>query len=155
MASKKNRQIIFDKYDGHCAYCGDPLKKGWHVDELLPVIRKKKWIKSGFYHKQTGNVKIYNDGGFKNSDYEWKDGKWIADGMEHPERLTIDNQMPSCPSCNINKHSGSVEEFRSLITGFMKHLNEINTQYKIAKRYGLVKENDIEVVFYFEKFEKQ
>ena len=21
--SKKNRQIIFDKYNGHCAYCGD------------------------------------------------------------------------------------------------------------------------------------
>jgi hypothetical protein len=33
----------------------------------------------------------------------------------------------------------------------MKHLNEVSTQYKIAKRYGLVTENEIEVIFYFEK----
>jgi len=32
----------------------------------------------------------------------------------------------------------------------MKHLNEINTQYKIAKRYGLVAETGIDVKFYFE-----
>lgn len=31
----------------------------------------------------------------------------------------------------------------------MKHLNEKSTQYKFAKRYGLIVENDIEVKFYF------
>ena len=45
----------------------------------------------------------------------------------------------------------SLEEFRDLITGFMKHLNEINTQYKIAKRYGLVSETIKPIVFYFER----
>lgn len=45
----------------------------------------------------------------------------------------------------------SLEDFRKLITGFMKHLNEVSTQYKIAKRYGLVKETEIKVEFYFEK----
>ena len=126
MASKKDREIIFNKYGGKCSYCGDPLQKGWHVDELLPVKRNHKYDKN----KQ----------------------KFIWDGTyEHPERLNIDNQMPSCPSCNINKHSGSIEEFRSLITGFMKHLNEVNTQYKIAKRYGLVKEEIKPILFYFEK----
>lgn len=68
----------------------------------------------------------------------------------HPERDNIDNLMPSCASCNINKHSESLESFRSMIKAYMKHLNDINTQYKIAKRYGLVTENDIEIVFYFE-----
>ena len=126
MASKKDREIIFNKYGGKCSYCGDPLQKGWHVDELLPVKRNHKYDKD----KQ----------------------KFVWDGTyEHPERLNINNQMPSCPSCNINKHSGSIEEFRSLITGFMKHLNEINTQYKIAKRYGLVKEEINPIVFYFEQ----
>lgn len=38
------------------------------------------------------------------------------------------------------------------IQGFKKHLNEINTQYKISKRYGLVIEVDKPVVFYFETF---
>ena len=115
MASKKDREIIFNKYGGKCSYCGEPLQKGWHVDELLPVRRNG-------------------------------DGTCM-----HPERFNIDNQMPSCPSCNINKHSGSIEEFRNLITGFMKHLNEINTQYKNAKRYGLVKEEIKPIVFYFEQ----
>jgi hypothetical protein len=48
----------------------------------------------------------------------------------------------------------SLEEFRSLIQGFMKHLNELNTQYKIAKRYGLVIENIKPIVFYFEYLSK-
>jgi len=129
MASKKDRKIIFNKYDGHCAYCGDLLQKGWHVDEMLAVKRNHKYDKS----KQ----------------------KFVWDGTyQHPERLNIDNQMPSCPSCNINKHSGTIEDFRNLISGFMKHLNEVNTQYKIAKRYGLVKEEVKPVVFFFEKFNR-
>jgi hypothetical protein len=76
--------------------------------------------------------------------------KLIHDGFFHPERLVLENQMPACASCNINKHSMELEEFRSLISGFMKHLNEISTQYKISKRYGLVVETDKEVKFYFE-----
>jgi 5-methylcytosine-specific restriction endonuclease McrA len=122
---KLDRLIIFNKYNGRCAYCGEPLQEGWHVDELLPVRR--------------------------NSKYDKKKRKFVYDGTcEHPERLNIDNQMPSCPSCNINKHSMSLEAFRNLIAGFMKHLNEVNTQYKIAKRYGLVNETIKPIVFYFE-----
>jgi len=112
--SKKDRQIIFDKYDGHCAYCGNLLEKGWHVDELLPVRRNG-------------------------------DGTCL-----HPERFSIDNQMPSCPSCNINKHSMSLEEFRMLIAVFINSLNKRSVQYKIAKKFGLIKEISKPVVFYFE-----
>ena len=115
MRNKERRQIIFNKYDGKCAYCGVDLKKGWHVDELLPIRRNP-------------------------------DGSCLL-----PERIHIDNQMPSCPSCNISKHSNTLEEFRSLIIGFMRHLNDVNTQYKIAKRYGLVSEINKPVKFYFEK----
>ena len=124
--SKKNRAIIKQRFGGKCAYCGCELQKGFHVDELLPVMRNYK------YNKNTG--------------------KHTADGTcLHPERFNIDNQMPSCPSCNINKHSMSLEEFRNLITGFMKHLNEVSTQYKIAKRYGLVEEIIKPIIFYFEQ----
>jgi len=63
--------------------------------------------------------------------------------------------MPACASCNINKHALKLEDFRQLVAGFMKHLNERNTQYKIAKRYGLVREHDKPVVFYFEQYENQ
>jgi 5-methylcytosine-specific restriction endonuclease McrA len=134
---KADRQMIFDKYEGRCAYCGCELEKGWHVDELLPCRRKER-IVLGHWRGE-----------------EWVPTKTVPDGYDHPERLHIDNQMPACASCNINKHSMSLEEFRSSIVGFMKHLNEINTQYKIAKRYGLVKEFIEPVVFYFEKINQQ
>lgn len=120
--SKKDRKIIHDKFGGKCAYCGCELVKGWHVDEIKPVRRRKKYV----------------------------NGKWVDDGCDHPENFHIDNQYPACASCNINKHSMSLEDFRIAIKGFMNHLNNISVQYKIAKRYGLVYENNIEVKFYFE-----
>jgi hypothetical protein len=122
--SKAEREAIFNKFGGKCAYCGCELQKGWHVDEVEPCRRKYVWDRER--------------------------GEWKHVGFSHPDRLHIDNQNPACASCNINKHSMSLEEFRSAIVGFMKHLNEINTQYKIAKRYGLVQETVKPVVFYFE-----
>lgn len=151
MTAKEKRELVFNKYAGRCAYCGCELKKGWHVDELLPVCRKTKWVKPGFFNKKTGLRKAVMFRAMDNPDYEYRGGKWVYDGMEHPERLHIDNQMPSCPSCNISKHSMSLEDFRKLIEGFRKHLNEFNTQYKISKRYGLVIEVFTPVEFYFEK----
>ncbi len=129
---KTDRQKIFDKYGGRCAYCGCELQKGWHVDEVEPVRR------------------IWTD------EYDEKKGKWSRKivGSVHPDRFNIENQNPSCPSCNINKHSESLDSFRKAIKGYMKHLNEVSTQYKIAKRYGLVQETDIEVEFYFEKIQR-
>jgi len=127
--NKKDREIIYNKFNGHCAYCGCKLEKGWHVDELLPIKRNRK--------------------------YDYNKRKWIYDGTcEYPERLNINNQMPTCASCNINKHSMSLEEFRKLIEGFMSYLNNKNTQYKIAKRYNLIKENIKPIIFYFETYNK-
>lgn len=127
MTKKEKRNLIYNKFDGRCAYCGEELQKGWHVDEFLPVKRNMRWNKA-----KTAYV---HDGTY-----------------EFPERLHIDNQMPSCPSCNINKHSMSLEEFRFLIENFITSLNRDSTQYKIAKRYGLIMEvQKPEVVFYFEK----
>lgn len=132
---KSDRQRIFDKYGGRCAYCGCELQKGWHVDEIEPVRRSFKYVKD------------------ENGDSIWnvEKRKWETKPvLIHPERLHIDNQNPSCASCNINKHSESLEQFRKNIAAYMKHLNEVSTQYKIAKRYGLVQETGIKVKFYFE-----
>lgn len=126
--TKKNRQLIFNKYNGRCAYCGCELQKGWHVDEIEPVRRNRKW----------NSEKSKFEGDKENP-------------MMHPERLCIENQNPSCASCNINKHSESLESFRNSIKGYMTHLNDKSTQYKVAKRYGLVSEIDIPVKFYFEE----
>lgn len=135
MSKKEDRAIVFNKFGGRCAYCGEILQKGWHIDELLPV--KRGWR----YKKDSKGVHLVDEKGVNLKE----------NYVEYPERFNIDNQMPSCPSCNINKHSMSLEEFRNLISGFINSLNERNTIYKIAKRYGLVRETNIKVEFYFEK----
>ncbi len=150
--------MIFNKYGGKCAYCGESLQKGWHVDELLPCRRKYKRISGHYILKATGeeaNVRNLNENELTTENYTFVPERVISDGYSHPERLHIDNQMPACASCNINKHSMSLEGFRSLISGFMKHLNESSTQYKIAKRYGLVQETIKPIVFYFETFKQK
>lgn len=36
---KKIRLQVFNKFKGHCAYCGIALPNRWHVDHLEPVER--------------------------------------------------------------------------------------------------------------------
>lgn len=146
---KADRQAIFDKYGGKCAYCGCVLEKGWHVDELEPCRRRYDFV-AGHWNI---DVRGMNDEQCEAAGAKWIEGRDVFVGYEHPERLRIDNQMPACASCNINKHSSSLEEFRAMISGFMRHLNEVNTQYKIAKRYGLVTEDIKPITFYFETFQ--
>lgn len=121
------RQRIFDKFSGRCAYCGCELVKSWHVDHIEPIVRNSQWNKNKGRFEQTGTCR-------------------------KPENKNLDNYNPSCASCNIQKNSYTVEQFRSNIKQFVNSLNQYNTQYKFAKRYGLIEEKDIEVIFYFEKY---
>ena len=117
MFMKNNiRDIIYNKYDGRCAYCGCSIEKNkWHIDHIEPIVR---------------NI-----------------GK---KGCSHPTRENIDNLNPSCISCNIQKHSYSIEQFRENIKYFVTSLNKYSNQYKFAKKYGLILETNNEVIFYFE-----
>jgi len=112
---KKDREVIFNKYKGKCAYCGCELLKGWHVDHIEPIVRN-----------------------------------WESGTCQRPENENLLNYNPSCPSCNIQKNSYTLEQFRNNIKQFVNSLNQYNTQYKFAKKYGLVTETEIEVKFYFE-----
>lgn len=113
--TKLQRETLFGKYNGKCAYCGCELQKGWHVDHIEPIVRS-----------------------------------WWNGTCEKPENKRIDNCNPACASCNIMKSSESLESFRNKISGFINSLNQYSTQYKFAKRYGLVAETNIKVKFYFE-----
>lgn len=118
--NKKDREIVFNKFGGRCAYCGCELKKGWHLDHLDPVRRG----------------------------YNYAD-KLV---MAHPHLDTIENAMPACAKCNINKHSESIEQFRISIARYLESLNLRMVQYQMVKKYGLIQETGIEVKFYFETF---
>ena len=124
---KSDRIKIFEKYGGKCAYCGGELTKSWHADHIQPIVRDSKWDR--------------------------KKSKFVDSGTcSNPENEILENFNPACPSCNIQKNSFTLEQFRSNIQGFLNSLNLYNTQYKFVKKYGLVTETKMEVKFYFETF---
>lgn len=45
--SKEQRQKIFDKYNGRCAYTGKPLDDKWQVDHIEPVSYYRMFLLQG------------------------------------------------------------------------------------------------------------
>lgn len=125
--NKKQREIIFNKTNGKCSYCGEMLQRGWHVDHIEPVIRKSKYT----------------------------NGKLIStQNMRRAHLHHEDNMMPSCPSCNILKSTSSVDGFREVIADRLRQLDR-NPSYRMAKRYGLITESEIDIKFYFETMQQE
>ncbi|QJW82489.1 HNH endonuclease signature motif containing protein [Burkholderia glumae] len=122
------RQQLRLKYDGRCAYCGDPLADRWHSDHIEAVLRAVET-------KRTAS------------------GRWklVSGPARHPERDVVENYNPACPPCNISKGQLSIEQWRAWLAGHVNSLNTYHPIYRIAKRYGLIVETGMPVVFYFER----
>lgn len=116
--SKKDRELIKQKYGGNCSYCGIALNGKWQVDHLKPILRNP-------------------DGTCK-----------------YPELHTFENFMPSCVSCNMDKKTYSIDIWRTMLYNKINLLNN-NAQFTISKRYGLVIETNIDIIFYFERYEDE
>lgn len=153
MNKKEQREFVFNKYGGKCSYCGCELQKGWHMDHAEPVLRYTKIEGRGMFLAGTDEKPSREDirkHVFEGADnIEHREGKKVT-VMQRPENDTFENLMPSCQSCNINKHGLSIDEFRGMIARFVASLNKNSLQYKLAKKYGLIQETGKEVQFYFE-----
>lgn len=124
--NKRDRLVVYSKFGGRCAYCGCWLKPdGFHVDHFNPIFRLMDW-ESGLGIKETGEV-------------------------AYPERDTIDNLMPSCPPCNIDKHAMPLEAWRQKLQRSTEVLMRNNPTYRHALRFAQVCETRRPVVFYFEQ----
>jgi len=111
------RDLIFKKYNGHCAYCGIKIERiSFHIDHIQALRRGDR------IHSKKG-----------------KD--------------SIENYNPSCPSCNSSKNVLSIEDWRREIQLKINRINRDSAQYRILKRFGLIKETNNAVVFYFETLE--
>lgn len=121
MGKKKiNRQEVYDKCGGHCAYCGKEITfKQMQVDHIKPLYR--------------------------NDDVITLESWGVERGTDE-----IDNLLPSCARCNRWKSTFSLEMFRKEIELQMERLNKYNNNYRLAKDFGLLVETNCEVVFYFE-----
>ena len=122
---KAMRIKVYDKYDGHCAYCGKELKmKDMQVDHLTPIA-----------HSCYGNV-----------DYAMKARKMFDDGSINE----IDNLMPSCRACNYYKDTATLEKFRERILTELEHTCRSTFQTRLAMQYGMIEYKPWNGKFYFE-----
>ena len=67
----------------------------------------------------------------------------------------IENLLPSCRSCNHYKASFTIEQFRGNIQNIPRVLSRDSASYRLAKDYGLIKENKEPIIFYFEKMRSE
>ena len=126
--TKKQREQLFHKFGGKCAYCGCELSKKWHVDHIQPVIRDIEIVKKGGYWTRRSKNTHHN-----------------------PHLETLDNLNPACVACNIHKSSFSLEFFREILSKKLEQLEEYSKDYRFAIKFGLIKPTPKPIVFYFEK----
>jgi hypothetical protein len=63
---------------------------------------------------------------------------------------SLDNYLPACFPCNSYKLTSSIEEFRRHIARQLELAFRNSVNYRTAVRFGLTKETNNPVIFYFE-----
>lgn len=126
--TKAQRATLREMFGGLCAYCGQPLGDRWHADHIEPVERKLKFVRDGYVSKLRATGEFHK-----------------------PERNTIGNLHPACAPCNIDKHAMSLEDWRKKLQRSCEVLARNQPTYRHARRFGMVMETNVEIVFYFER----
>lgn len=130
--SKQQREQLRNKFGGRCAYCGCELTEKWHADHLKAVIRESKFVKD-----KDGVTRTASTG-----------------AVWHPQNECIENLMPSCAPCNLDKQVLDIEVWRSWLQDRMIDSMRKNIpNFRHALRFGLVSVNSGPVVFWFERFQ--
>ena len=124
---KFDRPLIYAKYNGRCAYCGEKITyKEMQIDHIIPQC--------DFVRHVQGRT-------------------FVPDFLDHLTQYDvnhIDNLNPSCRICNKWKSFHSLEMFREELQNQIKRLNAYSANYRMAKRYGQITENKLPITFYFE-----
>ena len=147
---KSKRLEVFQKCNGHCAYCGEKIEyKDMQVDHVKPaqnlrlykeytkIFRKTadKMTKEIYERRvvRIRNIIIAEFGSLENVD-------------------AIENLLPACWDCNFYKSTFSLEKFRA----YMKTLHE-RMKYKSRLKVALFRKYRVSEgvawggVFYFER----
>lgn len=123
--TKSQRAALLQKFGGRCAYCGQELGRRWHADHFEPVQRQSAWDSQKKKLCPTGECAA----------------------AEHDN---LENLMPACPACNIDKSVLSLEEWRQKLLRATEVLARNSPTYRHAVRFGMVQETNARVMFYFE-----
>lgn len=135
MPYKKLRSEVFEKFNGHCAYCGIEIKLNeMQIDHIVP---QRSW-----------NII------FKNREHTIIFKKHVPSFLFHlteNDLHHIDNLNPACRVCNKWKNAHYLELFRSELQDQVNRLNARNANFRIAKKFGQLQETPKPIIFYFEK----
>lgn len=71
--------------------------------------------------------------------------------MENSELNDVQNLFPSCRMCNYYKNTNSIEEFRKKLQTTLKETSIKSFQTRLALKYGMVKLDIWDGLFWFEK----
>lgn len=119
---KINRRMVYQKYEGHCAYCGKDIEfNQMQVDHIVPLSR-----------------------GFTDEEIE-RYGK--ERGTDD-----IDNLNPACARCNRWKSNLTLEQFRKEIDLQVKRLRRDSAAFRMAEDFKLIKDGRIGPIFYFQAY---
>ena len=115
--NKKLRQEVYDKCNGHCAYCGCEIEyKDMQIDHIVPKYRNNEM---------------------------WHNGEIGSDD--------ISNLNPSCRMCNYYKGMSSVVQFRERLKDTLMRNVQRPFDFRLAEKYGMVKFEEWDGKFYYEK----
>ena len=118
---KEKRQLIHQKYNGRCAYCGDKLEYSkMHVDHIIPLYRRWTNLELEKYGKVKGSGKI-------------------------------DNLMPSCQTCNLSKSTFTLDVWKEQICLKINRLRRDSSSFRLIEKFNLIKVKNSDIIFYFEK----
>ena len=118
---KINREEVYNKCGGHCAYCGKVITiKEMQVDHIEP-------------HWHTLSEQEARKSGINKGSHDF------------------DNLNPSCARCNKWKSTYSVEHFRKVVETSLNRLERDTPNFRLARDYGLIEVIEKPVIFYFER----
>ncbi len=126
---KAIRLKVYEKYNGHCAYCGKEIAmKDMQVDHITPI-----------------SYSIYGP---------IEQAENVRQMFEDDNINGIDNLMPSCRSCNFYKGINDIERFRQRILSQLDHTCRSSFQTRLAMQYGMIKYVPWDGKFYFERIKE-
>ena len=136
---KIDRAAVYEKHDGHCAYCGRKIEyKDMQVDHILPQELVGSFM--------VGTKPLTDD-------YELIEKKAYDSVRETKDPNHPDNLLPACRQCNFYKSTFRINAFRGNIEETLWHKLEKDFNYRLLTKYGCIEEHRKPIIFYFEKQE--
>jgi hypothetical protein len=126
------KSMLYQKFDGRCAFCGYELLGRWHVFDIMPTTTIVTW---------KGDI-ILGDDSYEN---------------RLPACISC-NSSRIHGGGRRGELQLSIEQFRQWLYhefDFMANRSMTTAYYQRAKRYGWLEETGKPIVFYFETSSRQ